>query len=266
MNKNHLFCFGFGYTASYIAKLLADDWKVSKTNKQNFGIDIPSDVTHMLISIPPIMSEDIVLRDYSKQLFKLKNLQWIGYISSSGVYGDHQGDIVDEQSSCTPSSMRNQVRLKIEHEWLALKLPLVIFRASGIYGPQRNILQRITSGQNVPIIDSTKIFSRIHVEDLASTIYNSMLTITPGEIFNLCDDFPCPNWQVTSHAYHMLNLAAPSPITLEQASLSDMALEFYQDSKSLCNKKIKQYFNIKLQYPTFKEGLDALFKLDLLAK
>jgi nucleoside-diphosphate-sugar epimerase len=276
---NHLFCFGFGYSAQHLVKILIaqnNNWEISGTkrivseqekdiqticlNKFSLDLTIPLNTTHILISIPPIESQDIVLQNFLPQLTALPNLKWIGYISSTGVYGNHQGRIVSELSVTTPSNLRNQTRLITEQAWLRLfqihNLPIVIFRASGIYGHKRNILLRIKSDKKVKIInDQDILFSRIHIEDMVNIIFASMQKITPEEIFNIADDYPCAHSEVVAYACNLLGITAPPEVNIEDKEMSEMMKEFYQDSKKVSNAKVKEFFNFKLRYPSYREGL-----------
>lgn len=281
MNK-HLFCFGLGYTARNVIKYLQEssyyNWSYTGTKRitslanQNRNINlisfsenliIPHETTHILISIPPYQSEDIVLKLFKQQIFNLKNLKWIGYISSTGVYGDHKGNWVNENSETMPSNNINIDRLRIEEEWLNLykyyNRPITIFRAAGIYGEGRNMIEKILNGENSQLIIAPNCyFSRIHIEDLAKIIIKSMFSKITGEIFNIADDYPCENIEVTRYTYQLLGIKPPLPVQLKDAKISDFALNFYLDSKKVDNHKVKELLNYKLIYPTYKEGLKSI--------
>tara|TARA_R110002095_G_scaffold197169_1_gene176160 strand:- start:279 stop:1130 length:852 start_codon:yes stop_codon:yes gene_type:complete len=264
----NLFCFGLGYTAGHLTTLLPSVKGTSKTGHHDtFAFTDAVAVqkalqqaTHVLISIPPVDSKDIVLTSFLKNLNKLPNLKWVGYLSATSVYGDHQGGWVDETSRCHPSTSRGVERLNIESEWLASALPLHIFRLSGIYGKGRSVFNRLQSKSIKRIDKPGHLFSRIHVEDIGQLLKASMFMPTPGEIFNVADDLPAESRDLIEYACRLLKIPAPPLIPFEKADLSVMAKEFYQDNKKVANKKIKDYFDIDLTYPTYKEGLLSIFK------
>jgi nucleoside-diphosphate-sugar epimerase len=280
--NKHLFCFGLGYTARNVIKYLQGspyyNWSYTGTKRvtslanENRNINlisfsenliIPYETTHILISIPPYQHEDIVLKLFKQQILNLKNIEWIGYISSTGVYGNHNGNWVNESSQTLPSSPTNIDRLKVEKGWLNLykyyNKPITIFRAAGIYGEGRNIIEKILNGENSQLIIAPNCyFSRIHIEDLAKIIIRSMFSKITGEIFNIADDYPCENIEVTRYTYQLLGIKPPSPVELKDAQISDFALNFYLDSKKVDNHKVKELLNYKLIYPTYKEGLTKI--------
>lgn len=276
--KNHLFCFGLGYCAQYLAAALqGQDWQFSATTRSSFskilGVDmhlfdnmvyLPHNITHMLISIPPAEEGDIVLNNFKKHILHLKELKWIGYLSSTGVYGDCHGAWVDEQSKINGDNPFAKKRIVAEEQWLSLhqefQLPVHIFRLSGIYGHGRNPIEKIISGQGQIIKKPGQIFSRIHVEDIVQILLQSMKVPTPNEVFNMADDHPVSAEEVMLYAYELLKIEPPKPVTLEQSDLSEMAKRFYMESRKVKNNKIKQMFGIKLRYPTYKEGLNAIFE------
>lgn len=266
----HLFCFGHGYVASYLSKQVHTlGWKITGTSSHNNHpsfvnitsyscASIPADVTHMLLSIPPNMDGDIVIKDFG-DMSKFPYLKWIGYLSSTGVYGNHNGDWVNENTTTTPSSTQAKQRLLAENQWLDLsnQLPIHIFRLSGIYGPGRSELDKraITSGS--VLIKPGQYFSRIHVQDIVNILLASMKLATPGEIFNLADDYPCSSQEVAEYACQLLGLSPPTPVDFNIATLSDMQRAFYNDNKRVSNNKIKTMLKVKLLFPSFREGLIA---------
>jgi len=287
INK-HLFCFGLGYTANHVIKYLKESqdyyWSYTGTKrtltlvKENSGINIinfyeniilPIETTHILISIPPYNHDDIVLKLFTQQILKLKKLEWVGYISSTAVYGDHKGEWVNENAKTLPYTSANISRLKAENEWLNLfkdnKIVITIFRVAGIYGEGRNTIEKILNGKNPQLIIAPKCyFSRVHVKDLAKIIIKSMVSKIANEILNIADDHPCENMEVTSYAYKLLDLEPPLPVQLKDANISDFALSFYQDSKKVDNKKVKELLNYKLIYPTYKEGFASIINKAIL--
>lgn len=287
-NKGSLFCFGLGFAAQTLARnLLAKGWSVSGTcrevdNKDSLeSLSVPkfifdgtcateeirkalSQATHLLISIPPQPSGDVVLEQLDSHISGCENLEWIGYISSTGVYGDTQGEWVDESSPLRPATVLNERRVDSEKAWLNLArqkgLPVMVFRCVGIYGPERNLLVSVKQGRARRIAKPGLVFSRIHVEDLAQTLLASMENPKPGEIYNVSDDHPSPPAEATEYACKLLNVEPPLLVPFESAELSETARGFYQTNKRVSNKKIKEELGVKLQYPDYRSGLDAIFK------
>ena len=278
---NHLLCFGFGFSARTLAtRLDKRAWKISATSRDPEGIaginaqgfhgflfdrklQIAPDVMHLLISAPPDENGDPVLRLFQEQLQRLsKQLKWVGYLSTTGVYGDRGGDWVDEDSPLEPNTARGHKRLDAEKSWLKLHidygLPVHLFRLAGIYGPGRNQLLTVLNGSAKRIIKPGQIFSRIHVEDIAGVLAASIARPNPGRAYNVCDDEPCPPQEVVEHAANLLGLPIPPEIPFEQAELSPMAKSFYADSKRVSNQRIKNELGYKLIYPTYREGLTAI--------
>ena len=278
---NHLLCFGFGFSAQALAARLDQKlWKISATSRSAEGIakiekqgfhgllfdgtlQIASDVTHLLISAPPDDMGDPVLRVFQEQLQSLSGqLKWVGYLSTTGVYGDRGGGWVDEDSPLDPNTMRGQRRLEAEQSWLKLHsdhgLPVHLFRLAGIYGPGRNQLLSALNGSTKRIIKVGQIFSRIHVDDIAGVLVASIAKPHPGRAYNVCDDEPCPPQEVVEFAANLLGLPLPAEIPFAEANLSPMAKSFYADSKRVSNKRIKTELGYKLLYPTYHEGLRAI--------
>jgi nucleoside-diphosphate-sugar epimerase len=278
---NHLLCFGFGYSAqAFVARVHRPSWKISATSRDAEGIaainaqgfhgflfdsklHIAPDVTHLLISVPPDEIGDPVLRLFQEQLQRLsKQLKWVGYLSTTGVYGDRGGDWVDEDSPLEPNTARGHRRLEAERSWLKLHsdygLPVHLFRLAGIYGPGRNQLLTVLNGSAKRIIKPGQIFSRIHVEDIAGVLAASMAKPNPGRAYNVCDDEPCPPQEVVEFAANLLGLPVPPDIPFEQAELSPMARSFYADSKQVSDSRIKNELGYKLLYPNYRDGLRAL--------
>lgn len=284
MQDNHLFCFGLGYSARTLAtNLLAEGWRISGTCRtlekcesfrpqgiiaHIFDQDLPlqnvwdlNTVTHILISVPPNESGDIVLQNHLADLKNLPNLKWIGYLSTTGVYGDHKGAWVDEETPIKPTQERSKYRAKAEKDWLDSGLPVNIFRLSGIYGPDenRNPIDALKKGRARRIEKEGQVFSRIHVEDIAQILKASMVLPETGEIYNCADDEPAPQADVIAYAAELLNIDAPPLIPFEEAELSEMARSFYQSNRKVSNKKIKDKLGIKLHYPNYKEGLQGVY-------
>lgn len=284
--SNTLFCFGFGYSAQYLARRLATTgWNIvgtrrtAETIKQTLvkanlyafnsqealtgeAIEYLSSAQAILISIPPRDDGDLVFNKYADLIVKNKNLKWLGYLSTTGVYGDYDGQWVDEKTSPKPKTKIAENRLKAEAQWLDLfkkhKTPVHIFRLAGIYGPGRTPMLRIQKGQGDIVIKPGHFFNRIHVEDITAVLKKSLTYPSPGEIYNICDDEPAPQADVMHFAYRLLGRISPKEIHFEEANLSEMARGFYLSNKRVKNNKIKEKLQITLKYPTYRKGLTAL--------
>jgi dTDP-4-dehydrorhamnose reductase len=281
--KNHLLIFGYGYTASNIAKNLdktewiinstsrsktADKWcNIVNFNDKNKIIEILKQASHILISIPPNSKGDLTIKYFEQISLDQTNIKWIGYLSSTSVYGDHKGAWVDEQTKANPLTQRGKNRLLAEKQWLKFgkkhKIAVNIFRLSGIYGIDRNALTQIKNKTARSIYKEGQVFSRIHVFDIANTIIAAMHKAPLGqsEIFNISDDHPCSTIEVNNYAAQLLKTDAPEIIDFRNARLTEMAKEFYIDNKRVCNKKVKEKLGISLQFPTYKEGLQSIANL-----
>ena len=282
--EKFLFCFGMGFTAKALVQRLPDsEWDFSGTfrpaGKKDslLGLNLlPFDgtqatpdievalskTTHLLVAIPPQPSGDVVLQNYGSKIKECKNLEWIGYISSTGVYGDTGGEWVDETSLLQPETELNFMRVKAEEEWLKGRhgYPVMVFRCVGIYGPGRNLLISVKQGRARRIEKPGLVFSRIHVEDLAQVLEASIKNPKPGEIYNVSDDRPSAPSETVEYACQLLNVEPPPLIPYESAELSEIARGFYKTCKRVGNKKIKEELGVKLKYPDYKTGLDAIFK------
>lgn len=280
---------GYGYTASFFADLLIQaGYEVWGTSRDASALQqtVPSDVkiidfnrdhitrllpetSGLLISTPPDDSGvDPALALLGDTLIENnETLKWVGYLSSTGVYGNHDGRWVDETSSCHPHSSRARSRFTAENAWLSLAdeagLAVVIFRLAGIYGPGRNALQRMKAGKSSTVYKEGQYFSRIHVADIALALMQSLRSPTPGETFNLADDLPCNTCDVDNFAADLLHLDRPEMIPYDKASLSDMAREFYESNRRVSNAKLKRILLSQLQYPSYKEGLRSILSSEM---
>ena len=288
MKKINIFCFGFGQVAKYFIYNLSKKYDVNlattsrkKTRKKkifginynnyhfldnNFDIEILSKIKnydHILVSIPPKKGVDIVIKNFQKFLGDIE-INWITYLSATSVYGDHQGKWVNENSKLNPSTKNGKSRLNAEKKWIEFcskkKIPFQIFRLSGIYSPERNIFERIKSGSQKVVNKPNHFFSRIHVEDIANILEITLKQrkIKSGEIYNLSDDYPCPNIEVVDCACNLMKISKPKIIQINEIK-NKMLRNFYKDSKKVSNKKIKEVFSYKLKFPTYKEGLSNIF-------
>jgi nucleoside-diphosphate-sugar epimerase len=273
---NTLLSLGHGYSAQALARLLIPQgWRVIGTTRSAAkaqalraqGVepilwqdDLTSALaqsTHLLSSIAPDESGDPVLLRYGQQI-AASPLNWVGYLSTTAVYGDHKGAWVDETTALTPGTARGAARVAAEQAWSALGLPLHIFRLAGIYGPGRGPFEKVRDGTARRIIKTGQVFSRTHVQDIAQVLAASIARPAPGGIYNVCDDDPAPPEDVLSHAARLLGLPDPPAIPYETAEMTPMARSFYAESKRVRNDRIKADLGIKLLYPTYREGLAGL--------
>ncbi len=281
-----LFCFGLGYCALHLARRLrADGWSIVGTTRDGAKaealardegfrllvrgsdtapVDPDADLaqtTHILISAAPDETGDPVLKFWAEAIVRARPA-WVGYLSTTGVYGDRAGGLVDETSACTTTQPRSLNRLAAEQGWLRLcrdhQIPVHLFRLAGIYGPGRSALDTVRSGRAQRIVKPGQVFSRIHVDDIATTLIASMNRPDPGAIYNLADDHPAPPDAVIAHACHLLGIAPPPPIPFDAATLSPMAASFYAENRRVANHKIKESLGVVLRYPDYETGLQAL--------
>lgn len=284
---NHILFFGLGFSARALAeRLAAKGWTVSATSRSAAGAEairargyrafvfdgtrpLPPEafdgVTHVVNSAPPGDDGDPVLRQ-NRAAFadRAKQFQWVAYLSTTGVYGDHGGGLVTEDTPLTPNTERGHKRLLAESQWLELwqnhGLPVMIFRLAGIYGPGRNQLLSLLDGTAKRVIKQGQIFSRIHVADIANTLEASIAHPAPGRAYNVCDDEACPPQDVVEFGATLLGLPVPPDVPFEAAALSPMARSFYADSKRVSNARIVRELGVRLSYPTYREGLTELAK------
>ena len=287
MATMNIVCFGFGQVAKNFIKKINDNGvlfnltttsreetknkKFENINYQSFQFTEKSfdkkfitkleEADHILLSIAPVNGIDIVIKNF-QNYFKSNKLKWITYLSATSVYGNHSGEWVDENSETKPTSPNGIERLKVEKEWMKLSdkfdLPFQIFRLSGIYSNQHNILTRLKSGEAKIINKKNHFFSRIHVEDIANILFNSLNRIKKKEIYNISDDRPAPAEEVAVYGVKLLGVDRPKIIEINEIE-SEMLKNFYKDSKKVNNKKMKKFFNYKLKYPTYVEGLNYIF-------
>ena len=286
MEKINIFCFGFGQVAkNFIKKIKAKniDFSLTITSRKNSdqktfdGVKYNSfqfsedtfdknliksleSSNYILASIAPVNGEDIVIKNF-QNIFKVNRIKWITYLSATSVYGDHKGEWVDETGKTNPTSATGIHRLRAEKSWLDLagnqNLPLQIFRLSGIYSNESNILNRLKAKKAKIIKKQNQFFSRIHVEDIAEILFKSLVKFKTKEIYNISDDKPSSSEEVVLYGSKLLNIEPPEIAELKTPE-SEMVKNFYKDSKKINNKKMKIFFTYKLKYPTYVEGLNYI--------
>ena len=281
-----LLCIGMGYSADAVARRLAPQgWTIAGTSRSADGakrvtaegrsghcfdgVTVTPDLaeaiqlaTHILVSVAPGTLGDPVLASCVDHLAGSTNLQWIGYLSTVGVYGDTGGAWVDEDTPPNPRQERTIRRVEAERAWLEFGAQyhrsVQIFRIAGIYGPGRNPLLNLLDGSAQRIVKSGQVFNRIHVDDIAQGVAAGLLRGQPGRTYNLTDDEPAAPDDVIAHAAQLLGLEPPPPIPFADARLSPMAASFYADNRRVRNQRLRNELGVDLQYPTYRDGLAAL--------
>lgn len=282
MAAKSLLSFGHGFSARALARvLLADGWHITGTTRSMDkaaaiaetgvapliwpGSDIEpalAGAEALLISAAPGPEGDPVLASLREKIVAAApRLSWVGYLSTTGVYGDHGGGWVDEATPLTPSTGRGRARVEAEAAWQAIPgLPLHIFRLAGIYGPGRGPFAKVRAGTARRIIKPGQVFSRIHVDDIAQVLAASLRQPNPGAVYNLCDDDPAPPEDVIGYAAELLGLPVPPAEDFDTAEMSPMARSFYAESKKVRNDRIKDELGVTLRYPDYKTGLRAMLR------
>jgi nucleoside-diphosphate-sugar epimerase len=284
--QNRLFCFGYGYSCEYLARTLKSDggWEIAGTTRdpekkksmRTAGVEtymfsgdaslvdarqFLEGTTHLLISTPPDDQGDPAFRHHADDVLGIDGLRWVGYLSSTSVYGDRDGGWVDEESELRPNSKRGSRRAKAEDQWLTLwkdeGLPVHIFRLAGIYGPSRSALDAVRAGVSRRIDKPGHAFSRVHIDDIVQVLLASMSQPNPGRVYNVCDDEAAPSHKLIALACEMLGMSVPALIPYEQADLAPMTRSFYSDNKRVKNERIKKELGITLRHPDFRSGLEA---------
>ncbi len=272
----HLLTLGHGYCAAALAaRLLPLGWQITGTARSAASAEkmrasgvtpliYPCNLTaalvrasHILISAAPDAQGDVFLAEAGAAI-RAAAPKWVGYLSTTAVYGDHGGGWVDEETPCKPQSPRATARVLAERQWLETGLPVHIFRLAGIYGPGRGPFSKIRDGSARQIIKQNQVFSRIHVDDIAQVLAASMAAPDAGQVYNLCDNNPAPPEDVLKHAAALLGLPPPPVVDFETADLPEMTRSFYAESKRVRNNKIKEKLGIRLLHPTYQAGLRAL--------
>jgi nucleoside-diphosphate-sugar epimerase len=284
---NRLFCFGLGYSALTLARrLIGKHWRVAGTCRSAakadalraigiepflFDRNAPlanaaaalAGTTHLLSSVPPDAAGDPVIDHHGNDLVRLEGVKWTGYLSTTGVYGDRGGDWVTERDALRPIGPRGRARVAAEEAWLGLGHvghKVHVFRLAGIYGPGRSALDTLREGRAKRVVKQGQVFSRIHVEDIATILEASIARPDAEAVYNVCDDEPAPPQDVIAYAAALLGLPAPPEVAYEDAAktMSEMARSFYAESKRVSNRRIKDELGVTLAYPDYREGLKAL--------
>ena len=280
MSSESLFCFGLGYSAGFLARAIVQEgWRVAGTTRdapperaefplyrfrrgEPLAEIVLAGATHLLISVPPDERGCPVLDEHGAAIAVRQGLAWVGYLSTTNVYGDRAGAWVDESSPVAPSGERGKRRAAAEAGWLDLQrssgVPVHIFRLAGIYGPGRSALDALKNGTARRVVKPGQVFSRIHVTDLVAVLRASIARPRPGAIYNVCDDEAAPPQEVVAYAASLLGVVPPPLEDFATAALSPMARSFYDDNKHVANARIKDELGVRLRYPTYREGLAAL--------
>ncbi len=278
MDDRNLVILGHGYSAAALAASLPRGWRVAGTTRSAETAEAMAaagvvplmwedaaavevalrGASHVLASMPPGPEGDPALARCAAALKAAEGLRWVGYLSTTGVYGDRGGDWVDEDSPLEPAGRRGAARVAAEAGWAATGLPLHIFRLPGIYGPGRSALDRVRQGSARRIVKPGQVFSRIHVADLARGLAASMARPTPGRAFNLADNAPAPPQDVIAFAADLLGLPVPPDEPFETAEMSAMARSFYGESKRVSNRRMREELGVEPAYPDYRAGLRAI--------
>ncbi|MHA3979729.1 SDR family oxidoreductase [Halovulum sp. GXIMD14794] len=277
----HLLCLGFGFTATALTRALGSEWRVTGTTRSAEGLKAVRDAgaepllwpgeeltpalaqaTHVLSSVPPRDAGDPAYDLIAAHVGRMPKLEWLGLLSTTGVYGDQDGDWVGEDAPLVPATHRGGLRATQNAAWMGLfedhALPVHIFRLAGIYGPGRSAFDKLRDGTARRIVKPGQVFSRIHVEDIAQVLLASFERPHPGRAYNVADDEPGPPQDVIEYAANLLGVPVPPDLPFEQADLSPMARSFYADNKRVRNDRIKRELGVVLKHPNYREGLKAV--------
>lgn len=282
-----LFCFGYGFSARALAALLPDAEIVATARSAEAAGELKSlgveavlfdgtaplpvgaldGISHVLASVPPDDEGDPVVRHCGGQLRAAGSIRWVGYLSTTGVYGDHQGGWVDETTPLTPAGRRGERRVTAERQWQELfadrpEVSVQLFRLAGIYGPGRSQFRAVREGTARRLVKPGQVFSRIHVDDIAQILKASIERPRDGAAYNLCDDEPAPPQDVVAFAAELLGIDPPPEVAFENADLSPMARSFYGESKRVANTLIKEELGVRLRFPNYRDGLRAVAKAE----
>ena len=278
MTEDCVVFLGFGFSAQAIAARLAPrGWRIVGTTRTEAGLagiapgveglvwsggdlEALAQATHVVSSVPPREGRDPALEVLQRAV--MPRLRWLGLLSTTGVYGDHGGAWVDEETPLAGTEHRHRQRVWQDGAWRRLRedqgLPVHVFRLAGIYGPGRSAFDKLRDGAAHRIVKAGQVFSRIHVDDIAQAVVASMDRPDPGRAYNLADDEPAPPWEVTEHAARLLGVDPPPVIAFEEADLSPMARSFWADNKRVRNARIKAELGVELIHPDYRAGLAAI--------
>ena len=284
---NRVLIYGYGYVARFLSeKIIANGNTVIATTRDPNKINVQKDkltlihpdkvnsklveygdeITHLIVSVPPNESGDIFLKQYKDSLLNMSSLKWIGYLSATNVYGDHNGEYVSEFSSLKGTTSKGINRIKAEGQWTEHSkennLPLHIFRIAGIYGPERNIFERIKLNKFNHIIKNDQYFSRIYISDLVNILFASMNKPNPINIYNIADDMPSSMCDVVEFICQKTSCTIPEKISFEDLDKKQQQDSFYSENKRINNRLLKEDLGIILKYPSYREGYEEIIKDD----
>ena len=282
----NLFCFGLGYSAETLAQKNGDHFhaisgtvrtldKANRLKRRGIHAIALEDSTSqlqveaalatsdcLLVSAAPDDAGDPMLRQFKRVLESASQLKTIIYLSTIGVYGDHNGAWIDETTPLNATSERGKRRVEAEAAWLAFgqkhEIAVQIHRLAGIYGPGRNVLQELKAGTARRIIKENQVFNRIHVSDIAGAALAGFQHPHVSGAFNICDALPCPPQDVVAYGAKLLGMVPPPEIPFAEAQLSEMGRSFYSECKRCSNLRLRDVLGYTLRYPTYREGLNAL--------
>jgi nucleoside-diphosphate-sugar epimerase len=281
-----LFCLGLGYSAQALARRLKQrGWTITGTARSLEGAAALAEqgfeaivfdgtgpslevagalarATHLLLSAPPGEAGDPLLVHHRADIEQARHLEWIGYLSTVGVYGNHDGAWIDEAAALNAVQKRGLWRVRAERDWLEFGTEtgkaVHVFRLAGIYGPGRSAVDRLKAGKARRIIKPGQVFNRIHVEDIATVLEASIARPSPGAVYNVCDDDPVPPQDLIVYAADLLGLEPPPEVPFEEAELTPMARSFYGENKRISNARIKKELGVELAFPSYRDGLRAI--------
>jgi nucleoside-diphosphate-sugar epimerase len=274
----HLVIFGLGYSGAAVAQLaVAQGIRVTATSRDParvagpagvevlaFGDALPAGVTHVLATAPPDAMGDPVLQSYGAALASCGELRWVGYVSTTGVYGDRGGDWVDETSPVSPGQERSRRRVAAEQAWgdLASCLAVDLFRTAGIYGPGRSALDEVRAGRARRVVKPGHAFGRVHVEDIAGAVLAAARQGAPAgvRVLHLADDVPAETAEVVAEAARLLGVELPPAVPFEQAvlAMSEMGRSFWAENRRVASARTQEMLGYRWRYPSYREGLRTI--------
>ncbi len=259
--------FGVGYVGSAVAEAMAAEGRsvvgITRANFAGAGASIAA-ATHLLSTVPPDDAGDPVLLRHGEAIASAARLRWIGYLSTTGVYGDRDGGWVDEQTEPAPGSDRSRWRLAAEQAWCALadRRAVDLFRLAGIYGPGRSSFDRLRAGTAQRVLRPGHTFGRIHRDDIVRAVLAAMRQERPfgARVLNLVDDEPAESAAVIEEAARLLGVAAPKAVPFDEAvqTMSPMARSFWAENRKVSSSWTQQALGLRWMYPTYREGLSAI--------